>query len=153
LAWAGFAAHAQALIGDSGMHSRTLLQRLIEPDKAPASTRISVSEVMESVLEHLARMFNVRQGAVSTRPDYGMPDFNDLVMQFPAAIPAISRAIKQQIDRFEPRLSKVVVRHVPEPDQPLSLYFQISAELEVPDHDERVSFETVFGGDGSVRIR
>ena len=32
-----------------------------------------------AVLSHLARLLNTRQGSAATQPDYGLPDFNDLV--------------------------------------------------------------------------
>jgi type VI secretion system protein len=135
------------------MFERSLFQRLLDPRPAPPTTRFDTARQMDSVLEHLRELFNVRAGAVPTRLDYGLPDFNDLVIQFPSAIPAISRSIKHQIEMFEPRLRKVTVRHVPDPDRPLSLFFSISAEMVVPDGQERVAFETVLGADGSVNVR
>lgn len=135
------------------MFEQTLFQRLLDPQPGRATTSFDATRQMDSVLSHLREMFNVRAGAVPTRPDYGLPDFNDLVIQFPAAVPAISRAIKHQIEMFEPRLRKVSVRHVPDPDRPLSLFFNISAEMVMPDGQERVAFETVLGADGSVSVR
>lgn len=135
------------------MFERSLFQRLLDPRPTPPTTRFDTARQMDSVLEHLRELFNVRAGAVPTRLDYGLPDFNDLVIQFPSAIPAISRSIKHQIEMFEPRLRKVTVRHVPDPDRPLSLFFSISAEMVVPDGQERVAFETVLGADGSVNVR
>jgi len=135
------------------MHSRSLFQRLMDNRPEPPSSRVDTARMVESVLEHLRVLFNAREGGTLTRTDYGLPDFNDLVVQFPAAIPALTRSIKHQVDLFEPRLRKVSVRHVPDPDRPLSLFFNISAELVLPEGDERVAFETVFGADGSVRVR
>lgn len=135
------------------MFEQTLFQRLLDPQPYRPTTRFDAARQMESVLGHLRELFNVRAGAVPTRPDYGLPDFNDLVSEFPTAVPVISRAIKQQIEMFEPRLKRVSVRHVPDPDRPLSLFFNISAEMVVPDGQERVAFETVLGADGSVNVR
>ena len=42
---------------------------------------------------------------------------------------------------------------MPDPDRALSLFFNISAEMVVPDGQERVAFETVLGADGSVNVR
>ena len=135
------------------MFERSLFERLLDEKQTPPSATIDGARAVSSVMDHLQRLFNARTGAVPIREDYGMPDFNDLVAQFPAAIPAISRAIKTQIDLFEPRLHRVIVRHVPDPDRPLSLFFAITAELDLPEGSERVSFETIFGADGSVRLR
>lgn len=135
------------------MFEKTLFQRLLDPQPNRSTASFDPAKQMDSVLAHLKEIFNVRSGAVPTRPDYGLTDFNDLMIQFPSAVPAISRSIKQQIEMFEPRLSKVTVRHVPDPDRPLSLFFSIAAEMLRPDGQERVAFETVLGADGSVSVR
>jgi len=135
------------------MPERTLLQRLIDDDPPTPGRPFDTSMAVQSVVDYLQILMNTRQGAVSTRPDFGLPDFNDMISTFPSAIPAISRAIKQQLDTFEPRLRNVVVRHVPDPDRPLTLSYRIKAELVTSESDDPVTFETVFGSDGSVQVR
>jgi type VI secretion system protein len=135
------------------MFEQTLFQRLLDPQPPRTTVKFDAARQTDSVLSRLRELFNVRSGTVPTRPDYGLPDFNDFVIQFPAAVPGISRAIKLQIEMFEPRLKRVTVRHVPDPARPLSLFFSISAELLGPDGQERVAFETMFGADGSVSVR
>jgi type VI secretion system protein len=135
------------------MAERTLVQRLIDDEPPTPGRPFDISVATQSVLDYLQILMNTRQGSVSARPDFGLPDFNDMASEFPAAVPAIARAIKQQIDTFEPRLRNVVVRHVPDPDRPLTLAYRIRAELDLPETDDAITFETVFGSDGSVRIR
>ncbi len=135
------------------MAERTLLQRLIDDDPPAPGRPFDSSLAVQSVLDYLQILMNTRQGSVGARPDFGLPDFNDMVSEFPAAVPAIARAIKHQIDSFEPRLRNVVVRHVPDPDRPLTLAYRIRAELAIDRGEEAVTFETVFGSDGSVRVR
>ena len=135
------------------MAERTLLQRLIDDDPAVPGRPFDTSVATQSIVDYLQILMNTRQGAVDTRPDFGLPDFNDMASEFPAAVPAIARAIKQQIDTFEPRLRNVVVRHVPDPDRPLTLAYRIRGELVVAESENSITFETVFGSDGSVRIR
>jgi type VI secretion system protein len=135
------------------MFERRLLERLEAPDSSDRRLKVDPSALSESVLAHLKLIFNTRQGSCETRPDLGMPDFNDLATRFPDAIPIIGRAIKYQLDNFEPRLKNVSVKHVPDPTNPLSLYFQISAQLALPDEDVRLNFDTVLGDDGYFRMR
>ena len=135
------------------MAERTLLQRLIDDDPPTPGRPFDASLAVQSVVDYLQVLMNTRQGAVATRPDFGLPDFNDMVSTFPSAVPAIARAIKQQLDTFEPRLRNVSVRHVPDPDRPLTLSYRIRAELATSDTEDPVSFETVFGSDGSVKVR
>ena len=136
------------------MAERTLIQRLIDDEPPVPGRPYDASAASRSVIDHLLVLMNTRQGSVTTRPDFGLPDFNDLSTEFPAAAEAIARAIKRQIDTFEPRLRNVVVNHVPgEPDGPLKLVYGIRAELAVSETEDPVTIETVFGSDGSVRIR
>lgn len=135
------------------MAERTLLQRLIDDEPPVPGRPFDMSLAVQSILDYLQILMNTRQGAVATRPDFGLPDFNDMVSSFPAAVPAIARAIKHQIDTFEPRLRNVVVRHVPDPDRPLTLTYRIRAELAISGVEDPVTFETVFGSDGAVRVQ
>ena len=136
------------------MAERTLTQRLVDDDPPAPGRPFDVAVATRSVIDYLLVLMNTRQGSVSTRPDFGLPDFNDMASEFPAATEAIARAIKRQIDTFEPRLRNVVVTHVPgELDGPLRLVYSIRAELAMPDSDDPVTIETVFGSDGAVRIR
>lgn len=110
------------------------------------------SVLLEDVLCHLRDLFNVRQGSVPTRPDYGMMDINGVIHQFPDAIPILRLEIKRQIEAFEPRLTHVAVRHAPHPDRPLSLVFAVTATLATPGRAQQVTVETTVGADGEVRL-
>ena len=136
------------------MAERTLIQRLVDDDPPVPGRPFDTAVATRSVIDSLLVLMNTRQGSVTTRPDFGLPDFNDMVSEFPAATEAIARAIKRQIDTFEPRLRNVVVTHVPdEPDGPLKLVYSIRAELAMPECDDPVTIETVFGSDGAARVR
>ncbi|HVA11622.1 MAG TPA: type VI secretion system baseplate subunit TssE [Stellaceae bacterium] len=136
------------------MFERTLFERLENPAyNTRTSGKIDVASLSASVLDHLARLFNARQSACLTRDDYGIPDFNDLVNSSTDAIGMLTRAIREQIANFEPRLANAGVRYAAHPEAPLSLSFQVSAELIVGEMTERLRFETVIGDDGRVRVR
>lgn len=135
------------------MAERTLLQRLMDDDPPTPGRPFDSSIAVQSIIEYMQILMNTREGSVAARPDFGLPDFNDMVASFPDAVPAIARAIKKQIDEFEPRLRNVVVRHVPDPDRPLTLTYRIRAELAVSDSDAPITLETTFGSDGAVRVK
>ena len=98
-------------------------------------------------------MLNVRVGSCLARPDYGMPDFNDLVFEFPSALPVIARAIRRQMDLFEPRVKHARVTHIPDPDNPLRISFRIQADIDLHGDAYHAVFEILLGGDGRVQIR
>lgn len=132
------------------MNARRLSERARAGAKAD-SLAVDPSALLEDVLGHLRELFNVRQGSVPIRPDYGMPDFNDVIHAFPAAAEILRAEIVRQIEKFEPRLDEVTVRYVPSPERPLSMIFQIAAILPL-EGAGRISVETEVAGDGMVRV-
>ncbi|MDN4502253.1 type VI secretion system baseplate subunit TssE [Alteromonadaceae bacterium BrNp21-10] len=133
---------------------KSLLERIDDPDHvASRSITVDTGKISDSIISHLINMFNVRQGSVMTLDDYGMPDFNDIVADFPNAIKVIRSVIRDSIRNYEPRLSRVAVTHIPDEDHPLDLYFQIKAELHIEGEHVPIVFETVVGDSGSVKVR
>jgi type VI secretion system protein len=133
---------------------RSLLERIDNPDNREARTlSVDIDKVTESIIIHLKNMFNVRQGSVMTLDDYGMPDFNDIIAEFPNAIKVVRGVIKDSIRKYEPRLSRVVVSHIDDPNRPLELLFSVKAELQLEDGNVPFVFETVVGDSGSVKVR
>jgi type VI secretion system protein len=103
---------------------------------------------------HLQDLFNTRQGSAMACPEYGLPDFNDLIHQSPLTMESeLAKAIKEAIRRYEPRLSAVRVTHLKDADDPLNLTFQVSARLTVGEKRRPVSFETVVTESGRMRVR
>jgi len=133
----------------------TLLERIEAADDGrpvPAG-RQDPSVLADSILTSLTRVLNSRGGCAETRVEYGLPDFNDYVNRLPDAVPAIGRAVKDQIESFEPRLSNVEVHHVDDPDHPLSLCFHIEAVFHLNGKRHRIGLNTVVADDGFVYVR
>ena len=106
---------------------------------------------INSVLAHLQRILNTRQGNVPLANDYGVPDFLNFLQSYPESIREIEASIKTAIDKYEPRLSGTSVTYVHDEDDALTLRFQIIASLTV-ENGRKVYFETVVGTDGRIRI-
>jgi type VI secretion system protein len=135
------------------MRDRTLFERLDTAGSLSAVVdNFSATLVTESVVDNIRRIFNTRQGAVETRPDYGMPDLNDVVSLYLEAVPAIEQAVREQIEKFEPRLRNVEVSFEAQPDDPMALGFVVTA-LIVGRDDERIRFDTRLGDDRRISIR
>lgn len=132
---------------------RTLLERIDNPQQGGYRLTADPHRTVESVLEHLRKMLNVRQGSVCTLPDYGIPDLNSLFMQYPDAVLALRRIIRESLEKYEPRLRRVNVRYIPDEDDPLILRFEITARLAMDEKDSPIRFETVVGDNGEVRVR
>ena len=118
----------------------TLLTRIRHPEYAIARRVVSDSETRDSVLTHLKHICTTWQGSMLTCPDYGLVDVSELIHAFPDAIAMMAKAIRNSIQKYEPRLTNVVLKHVPSETGDLTLRFEISAQL--TDGRSRVKFET-----------
>ena len=135
-------------------HESRFLERLNDPDIASNyRLRQDPDKVARSVLNHLVMLLNSRQGSSQTVPDYGLPDFNDLVTRFPDAIVELKREIMRCIEKFEPRLSRVRVNYVVDEENPLNLRYEINAQLVLDDGKTNVWFETTLDSSGKVAVR
>ena len=132
---------------------RTLLERIDNPEQGGYRLTSDPHRVIESVLTHLRKMLNVRQGSVCTLPDYGIPDMNSLFAQYPDAVLALRRIIKDSLEKYEPRLRRVNVRYLPDEENPLVLRFEITARLVMGEEEPPIRFETVVGDNGKVQVR
>ncbi len=143
----------RAIARTGTVFEQTLFQRLEAPeDVIRPKGEVDPSAVADSVLANLRHILNSREGCCEARVDFGIPDFNDYIGNFPDAIPKIGQAIQFQITQFEPRLAHPVVRHIPSPESPLTLMFHIVADLVVGDERRHLAFDTVLGDDGYMRI-
>jgi len=133
---------------------RSLLERFNEPEAESARTiRENTSRLAESVIANLRRLLNARHGIASTQADYGIPDLCDVIHNFPDAIAGMRKAIKTTIEKYEPRLKRVQVKHADSPDDPLALRFEITAELVTEEDKASVWIETRIDGSGAVEVR
>lgn len=116
------------------------------------TTETDINRLMANISQHVQDMLNVRLGSVMGLDDFGMPDFNDVVKEFPDAITRIRNAIQQFVSRYEPRLEQVYVQHLHDPEQPLLLKFSVGGRLRESLSDKKVSFTTVLTGSGQATV-
>jgi type VI secretion system protein len=132
---------------------RTLLERLRNPGPAgERHLRVSSREVFNSILANLQNLLNTCHGNCLTDPRYGLPHMTEVRGTMPDSIGSFAAAIRSSIERYEPRLRNVTVRHAPHTDR-LELRFEISGL--VVDEEERtaVRFETYVGEEGRLIVR
>ncbi|WP_164547498.1 MULTISPECIES: type VI secretion system baseplate subunit TssE [unclassified Bosea (in: a-proteobacteria)] len=132
----------------------SLFERL-ESAREPGTGSLEVARgpsLSESVLANVRRILNARQGCCETRPDFGMPDLNDISREASETIPAIARTVKAQLEAFEPRLREVLVKPMPT-ESPGEFAFSVSAALIDGESGEAMRFDTVLGNDRQMRLR
>ena len=136
------------------MREERLIERIRQRAKQPdRSTTEDPKKIISSILRHLVRVLNTRQGGVQIAPDFGMPDLTDYLRGYPASLRDVEKSLRQTIVKYEPRLKSVRVKFVPREDDLLSLNFQIVARLAGGYPDQPVVFESQMGADGKISIR
>lgn len=99
------------------------------------------------VVSHLQSLLNTRKGSSKLDPDYGVPDFTDLMHDFPDGARSLEQAIKQAIVRYEPRLTGVVVRATRVSVSVLTLHMDVQARLaRSPSHMVRIATQVLRNG-------
>ncbi|BDU73727.1 type VI secretion system baseplate subunit TssE [Mesoterricola silvestris] len=135
------------------IYQERLLQRIKHQEHAP-SERASGNLALEtaSILEHLRRLLNTRQGSVPIRPDYGIPDFSHLGGDtFTDTALEMQRSIRLVIEAFEPRLARVQVAFDTRGGERSHLRFRITGVLA---KDERVplALDTTLAPGGRFNV-
>ena len=136
------------------LKSRTLFDKLNNPrTNEPLNTTQNTEALAESILFHLTRVLNTRQGGPMIQPqDYGMVDITEISTRFPDSIADVQKAIRITIEKYEPRLKNVQVEHIGEGADLQTLKFKITAQLADKKGRESVSFETVIDPTGEVQV-
>ena len=133
---------------------RTLLERLRDPEP-PGQRHLhtSTQEVLESIIENLQNVLNTTRGNCLTDEHYGLPHMSNIRSTMPWSIAGFVTAIKTTIERSEPRLRNIRVRHAPGNDRGMALRFEISALVVDEDGRHPVRFETLVDDEGRIRVR
>ena len=135
------------------MEDERLLERIRAVERNPSRREgRDNGRLIQSVLSHLERILNTRQGSVPIAEDYGVPDFTDLPGSSPSeSTHGIERSLRQIIQKYEHRLTAVRVSFMPQEEDILSLRFRITGKLAV-EEDVPIAFNTVIGTDGKINV-
>ncbi len=134
------------------MRERSLLERLRDP-KADEGRRASddLDALEASILAHLRRMLNSRQGHALVALDYGMPDLSEALRTYPSSLSTVEQAVRASIEKYEPRLRDVSVRFVDSDEDILTLSFEIRGRL-ARDRQLGLQVTTRIGPDGGIEL-
>lgn len=135
------------------MEDERLLERIRSVEKNPDRREgRDDGRLIRSVLRHLERILNTRQGSVPIADDYGVPDFTNFQgASLSESTYEIERSIRQVILNYEHRLRGVRVGFIPQEEDILALRFKITAKLAV-NEDIPIAFNTVIGTGGRIDV-
>jgi type VI secretion system protein len=136
------------------MREERLTERIRSWNRAP-DRRVGQDpkRMIDSIVRHLERILNTRQGSVQIAEDYGIPDFTDLSSGFPDALRDLERTIRNTIQKYEPRLKSVRVKFIPQEETALAVSFQIVGRLILEEEKNPITFQSVMDSDGKFTIR
>ena len=83
----------------------------------------------------------------------GMPDLCDMVYAFPQAASDLRKAIKASLERYEPRLRKVIVSQADSSEEPLTLRYEIRAELATEEGKTPIWIQTRIDEFGNIEVK
>jgi type VI secretion system protein len=119
-------------------------------DKTPVDAVPTKDRRSRSIMDHLNRLFNTRQGSLPHLADYGLPDISEIYRKMPDGIDELRKAIEKAILKYEPRLRKVkVIRKENEEKKDTRMEFIVSGELR---EGGLVRFQTIFTSTGNSSI-
>ena len=136
------------------MRERRLLERIANwkaGDERTNQTQVDV--LVRSVMDHLTRLLNTRQGSVQIDPLFGVPDFTNLAGGMAAgSTREIEEEIRRMVLRYEPRIKSPKVTLNRELTDVLSIRFALEGSLEVDNRDIPLQISTTVGASGKVNI-
>lgn len=136
------------------MHERRLLERIRHfADDQGRSHELDSSVLMASVLSHLRRLLNTKQGSVPIAEDYGLAELTEMPGAFsPDNLTEIEDKVREVIGRYEPRLTNIRVSFSKKQDDSLSLRFEIGGQINTEDRNLPVLFESVVEPSGKISL-
>ena len=130
-----------------------LFERLSRPvGSGPPPGGDSKAGAVRTVLLSLQKLLNSRQGHAAAQMGYGIPDPSEVMHSYNDAISQMAKAIKASIEKYEPRLTGVQVRHVANTDDLLVLRYQIVGQLAKSKERIPVVFDTHVDPSGRIRV-
>jgi type VI secretion system protein len=137
------------------MREERLLERVRNWERDPSRRGVEdPRKIEDSILEHLRRILNTRQGCVPIAGDYGVPEFSEYLHLGAEVYRELEKILRTTIQKYEPRLKGVRVSFIPEEEDRLALQmqFHVVAKL-ASDPRLQVQFETSIDGNGQVRLK
>ncbi|VXC73428.1 Lysozyme [Enterobacterales bacterium 8AC] len=119
--------------------SASLFERIQGKGPGPSS-HSRVQELLNSIKQHLNEVLNSRPGSSQSAIGLGVIDLNDATATTSDFRKSIELAIKDCIERYEPRITAVTVQSLVNHGDPLLLNFHISAHVNFDNIGDVVEF-------------
>ncbi len=110
--------------------------------------------LVESIMGHLRRILNTRQGSVPIDLEFGVPDFTNLAGSFSSGTTRqIIDDMTRMVQRYEPRLKQPSIEFTENQEGVLTLVFSMNGLIEVDNIDIPIRLSTTVLSSGKVSLR
>ncbi len=136
------------------MRERRLIERISAWEQGARLTNQTETEALvRSVMEHLSRILNTRQGSVQLDSQFGVPDFTNMAFGLEGgSMRDMEEEIQRMVSRYEPRVRGPRVRMQRETSDVLSIRFTLEGVIEANDRDIPLRLSTTVNSDGRVTV-
>jgi type VI secretion system protein len=140
------------------MRERRLLERIAGWDESGERTsRVQADILIRSVVDHLRRLLNTRQGSVQIDPLFGVPDFTNAAGGLVGGLTheatrGIEEEIHRMVRRYEPRLKSPKVTLNPNAADTLAINFDLQGTLDIDHRAMPLQLSATVGANGKVDI-
>jgi len=111
---------------------------------------------LESVVAHLKRLFNTRQGSVAMDPEYGMHDYSSMATRFSTAnvvtLADIEGGFRTAIGKYEPRLRLPKVKILEKGEYEVTLFLEIEAQIKTSQEWAPVFIKVRMTPEGRIEV-
>ncbi|RBW49174.1 type VI secretion system baseplate subunit TssE [Marinobacter sp. F3R11] len=130
----------------------SLFERLEQAADPAGQSMGEVTHVVDSIKRHMVRLLNAHPGNSACVPELGLLDFNDATLGTHDLSIQIRSAIRQCIERYEPRVKRVDVVALPQGPDPLQLRFQVTVYLNVGAKDDKTTIDLLLDDKRYYRV-
>lgn len=136
------------------MNEHRLMERISGWENGLQRTNQQRADVLiHSVVDHLRRILNTRQGSVPLDPEFGVPDFTNLAGGLAnGETRNIENQICMVVARYEPRIRNPRVVLMREASDLMSLHFQLEGLLQIDHEDIPLRLSTIVGSSGRIQV-
>ena len=139
------------------MKERRLLERIAHWGSDGGQQRSHQTQVdilMQSVMDHLARLLNTRRGSVQLDPQFGVPDFTNLAGGTGAGSTRdIQEEIERMVSKYEPRIKSARVTLDHDHSDMQALRFMLNGTIDADDREIPLSLATTVGASGKISLK
>lgn len=125
-----------------------LFDLLAQPSRQSYSDN-NLSHLSDSVCKHLTQLLNARRGVLEHLGDYGLPDVEDLYEGLPYSQQTLANEVKRTIEKYEPRITNLIVRPIDIKEENCVIRFEIRAQLKT---GEIIRLNTKFASGGKANV-